>query len=630
MQLPLGYSVPESSWKPTPVAELPSWTGARRIAIDVETCDPQLKKLGPGVRRGGYIVGVSFAIEDGPAHYLPFRHDGGDNLDEDHVLNYLHDQAKAFRGELVGANLPYDGDFLAEEGITFWDCSWHDVKIAESLIYEHYWDYSLEGIASRRGLPGKDESLLRATADAYGVDPKADLWRLPARFVGAYGEQDVRLPLAVLREQEKDIEKQNLHEVWALEREVTPVLIKMTRRGVPVNINRVLELEQEKAAEAAAHMEEFRKLTGFAVLPGDVMKARVLAPALQALGVPLSKTANGQWQIDKKLLNSIDHPAITHLKAARQIYKLQNTYIDPTKAHLVRGRIHGTYNQLRCVGKDDEDDLVGTRSGRLSMNHTNLQQQIKRDKVLAKRWRGVFIPDPGETWGSLDYSQQETRILVHFAEICGLPQAREIGDKYRTDPNFDLHAFVASISGGILTRDESKHVNHGLSYGMGGAKLCREWLHLPTKSVTRMDGTKVVVAGEEGQRMIDSFNHTLPYVKILAQLTEKAARTRGYIKTLIGRVCRFQQDEEGNYQRTYKAINKLIQGGAASQAKKALVEVERANLCPRLPVHDEFNFSFSNPEKQSQEAMIIMRDCVTLRVPNKVDVGLGPSWGEAK
>src|SRR5262245_50887066 len=94
---------PDTRWQLPDLAPLPSWADAKRVAFDCETRDPDLKELGPSCRRGGgYVIGYSFAIEDGPKHYLPFRHEGGDNLPEDAVLRYMRDQARVFRGDLVG------------------------------------------------------------------------------------------------------------------------------------------------------------------------------------------------------------------------------------------------------------------------------------------------------------------------------------------------------------------------------------------------------------------------------------------------------------------------------------------------------------------------------------------------
>ena len=152
---------PESSWTPPSLADLPTRWGSGRVGIDTEGRDPTLKTLGPGVRRGGYIAGVSFAIEDGPAFYLPIRHAGGGNLPEEAVLRYLREMGAGFTGTLCGANLGYDLDYLAEEGVDFPRVQWfRDAQVADPLINELHASYSLEAISERWRCGGKDEALL--------------------------------------------------------------------------------------------------------------------------------------------------------------------------------------------------------------------------------------------------------------------------------------------------------------------------------------------------------------------------------------------------------------------------------------------------------------------------------------
>ncbi len=207
--LQMSFFTPNSDWRPPDINSLPSWKGAKRIAIDCETKDPQLMDLGPGTMRDGHTVGWAFAIEGGPRHYLPFGHQGGDNLDKGAVLAYIRDQAKYFDGEYVGANLAYDYDYALNDGIQFHpDAIFRDVQIADPLIYELHFSYSLKNIGERYGIESKNEDLLYEAARSLGLDPKKGLWRLPARFVGAYAERDVESPLRILRAQEEKINEQ--------------------------------------------------------------------------------------------------------------------------------------------------------------------------------------------------------------------------------------------------------------------------------------------------------------------------------------------------------------------------------------------------------------------------------------
>jgi hypothetical protein len=177
-----------------PVSQLPSWAGAKRVAIDLETTTQSSGPWAQGCDAGAKVVGISFAIEDGPAHYLPIGHPE-DNLDPDHVWAYLRDQSRRSTATSSG---PTCRTISTSSGTTAHVPKvkkYRDVQIADPLINELHESYSLDNIAARLGLPGKDESVLRQGAEAYNVDPKKGMWQLPARFVGDYAIQDVRLPL---------------------------------------------------------------------------------------------------------------------------------------------------------------------------------------------------------------------------------------------------------------------------------------------------------------------------------------------------------------------------------------------------------------------------------------------------
>lgn len=651
LQPPL-FTTVSSDWKAPDLNSLPSWEGAKRVAIDCETRDPDLKKLGPGAGRrpNSYIVGISFAIEDGPGGYLPIRHEGGDNLPVEAVLRYLRDQARTFSGDLVGANLQYDLDFLAGEGIEFERVRYfRDIQIADPLICELHDSYSMQAIAERWGFPGKDEALLRAAAVDYGIDPKKDMWRLPARFVGQYAEEDTRLPLNILRRQEREIDDQDLWDVYNLESKLLPILTRLRRRGVRIDLDRLEQVERwalEKETEALAQV---RALTGHRIAVGDVWKPEAIAPALEHIGIKLNKTSQGKPQIDKELLGSIEHPVAKALERARKVNKLRTTFASSVREHMVKGRIHCTFNQLRKQ-KDDEEGTAGAAYGRLSCEHPNLQQQPARDD-FAPMWRAIYLPEEGELWASNDYSQQEPRMAVHYAclarELIGEHAWRSAiaaRDAYRNDPNTDNHQMMADMAG--IKRKDAKEIYLGLSYGMGGAKMCRK-LGLPTMMAVRgprgvlydatsPEGQRLVAegartfeaAGPEGQRLLDTFDAKVPFVRKLAKACEQRAKAVGYIRTLSGRRCRFPKDKDGNYDWTHKALNRLIQGSSADQTKTAMVACAEAGLDIILQVHDEIAFSVKDRD-EAERAAEIMRNCTPLELPSKVDVEIGQSWGHS-
>lgn len=652
MQPPL-FTTVSSDWKAPDLNSLPSWEGAKRVAIDCETRDPDLKKLGPGAGRrpNSYIIGISFAIEDGPGAYLPIRHEGGDNLPVEAVLRYLRDQASVFTGDIVGANLPYDLDFLAGDGIEFNRARYfRDIQIADPLINELHDSYSMQAIAERWGFPGKDEALLRAAAVDYGIDPKKDMWRLPARFVGPYAEEDTRLPLNILRRQEREIDEQDLWDVYNLESKLLPILTRLRRRGVRIDLDRLEQVERwalEKETEALAQV---RALTGHRIAVGDVWKSEAIAPALEHIGIKLNKTSQGKPKIDKELLGSIKHPVAEALERARKVNKLRTTFASSVREHMINGRIHCTFNQLRRQKDDESEGTAGAAYGRLSCEHPNLQQQPARDD-FAPMWRAIYLPEEGELWASNDYSQQEPRMAVHYAclarELIGehaWRSALAARDAYRNDPNTDNHQMMADMAG--ISRKAAKEIYLGLSYGMGGAKMCRK-LGLPTMMAVRgprgvlydatsPEGQRLVAegaqrfeaAGPEGQRLLDAFDAKVPFVKRLAKACEQRAKAVGYITTLSGRRCRFPKDPHGNFDWTHKALNRLIQGSSADQTKMAMVACAEAGLDIILQVHDEIAFSVKDRD-EAERAAEIMRNCTPLELPSKVDVEIGQSWGHS-
>lgn len=645
MQLPMFGT--DSSWRAPSLSDLPDWSGAKRVGFDTETCDPFLKTLGPSVRRGGFIAGFSFAIEDGPSFYLPIRHKGGDNLPVENVLRYMRDQAAKFDGELVGTNLAYDLDFCAQEGVEFGAVRYfRDITIADPLIYELHMSYSLENISQRLGLEGKDETLLRIAAQEHGLDPKSDLWQLPARYVGPYATQDAELPLRVLRAQERRIDDLDLWQIYNLESRVLPILVKMRRRGVRIDTAQLDRVEDWALQEETKALALVRSQTGVQIKVGDVWKAGTIAPALEAIGVNLGKTSKGQYNIDKSVLGSVDHPVAQALAHARKVNKLRTTFAASVREHMVRGRIHCTFKQI--AAEDEDGEMKGARFGRLSCVDPNLQQQPSRDE-FANMWRAIYIPEEGAEWACLDYSQQEPRWTTHFAAVCGFPKAAEAAQAYHDDPKIDNHQFMADLTG--LKRKFAKNIYLGLCYGEGGAKLCRE-CGFPTRWAlasgrgrdrkveyfeTRQDamdrrrevgdGFVFEAAGEEGQRVIDQFDMRAPFIRQLAKYAENTAKQRGYIITKGGRRLHFPQREDGSYDWTHKALNRVIQGTSADQVKAALVALDAEDHYLQLQVHDEVDLSVWDRQR-ARDAAQIMREVVPASVPFRVDVEVGPSWGQ--
>jgi DNA polymerase I-like protein with 3'-5' exonuclease and polymerase domains len=632
---------PELTWKATPVSQLPAWIDAKRVCVDVECRDDHLYELGPGVRRGGYVCGVAFAIEDGPAHYLPIRHAGG-NLTAEHVWAYLHDQARTFGGEVVFNSAPYDLDYLWENDVEFTKALFHrDVQVAEPLLDELQKKYGLDAICARRGLPGKDETELRAHAKAWGIDPKSGLWRLHAGAVGPYAIGDVRAPLALLRVQEKEIEEQNLRETYDLESRVTPALVRMTRRGIRVDLDELDRVEAWAKQRLNDYLDRIYQLTGVRI--GSISKAEEVARALKKHGVEVptkvhAGTGKQMYTVQKLWLQNQTDEVSKAIISGREFAKLIGTYVGGFRKHLVKDRLNPTFKQLVGASDEDEDndedgDSSGARFGRVAAKHPAVQGQMKRSREIQKKWRKVIVPDEGKRWFKADLGQQEPRITVHFAELCNLPGSRQAGNAFRDDPCFDPYQLMVELCKTPADldlkqlRDDLKEVYLARCYGQGGGKTARK-LKLPTVWKTNeRTGFVYEAAGPEAQGKIDRFDRAVPYVKALARLCTKSAKAKQYIIALGNRRVRFELDENGEIRDEYKALNKLIQGSAAHQTKKALAELDAAGFPLQITVHDEFGYSGVD-EDEARRMGEITCDAVVIRVPFRCDIEAGPSYGD--
>lgn len=663
------------------LSTLPDWREFPRVALDIETRDPNLKKLGPGVRRareeGGFIAGVSFACDDGTAHgpafYLPLRHEGGGNYaNPEAALQYLRHQSRSFRGSIVGANLQYDLDWLAEAGVEFQPDYFRDVQISAPLLeepraYGAPLSMALDAIARRLGLEGKDEGKLEAYAHERGWDPKADMWRMPAGVVHDYAVQDVRLPLKIIKRHERTIDEEELWTVYNLECRLLPVLLSMRRTGVAVDLERVERIEQMAMAKEEAEMREVARLSGRKVTAKDTMRAAALAPCLEADGVMVPETPTGKPSVKADWLSSLSTPIAGAIKRARKWNKVRTTFCESVRTHQVRGRIHCTFNQLRQMQESGE--TKGAAFGRLSCSNPNLQQQPARDPEIGPMWRAIYRPDDGGQWACLDFSSQEPRLIAHYAEAvaaqpgCRWPDhireaAVASATACREDPHWDNHSMMAGMmydefdvrhfrdfensedeaeqklfkrAKGL--RGDAKTIFLGLCYGMGSAKLARslglptEWQYFDWANDGR--GGKVEVAGPEGQALLARFHERVPYIKALTKAAQLKAQRAGYIKTLLGRRCRFPRKKNGEIEWSHKALNRLVQGSAADQTKLAMVLAHEAGIRLQLQVHDELDLTVWSLD-EARALNEIMVHAVELRVPTRCDIEVGPDWGNVK
>ena len=601
----------------------PDLSQAKYIAIDLETKDPNLKTRGSGAVIGeGEIIGIALAV-DGWSGYYPIGHREG-NLDKRIVLDYIKEVC-ATDAVKIFHNAMYDVCWLRAYNIKI-NGYIVDTMVMSSLIDENRLSYTLNSISFEYLREVKDEKGLKEAAEAAGVDAKSEMYKLPAMYVGAYAEKDAELTLELFKVLSREIDKQNLNNIFDLETNLFPCLIDMKFKGVRVDVEAAQKLKQSMITEEEALLLEVKKQTG---VEPQIWAARSIAKVFDKLGLHYERTLKSQApSFTKNFLSEHKHPLVQKIAKAREINKAHTTFIDTILKHEHRGRIHADINPIRS-------DQGGTVTGRFSYSNPNLQQIPARNKDLGPKIRSLFIPEEKHSWGCFDYSQQEPRLVVHYAAttdpIMYDDSVSRIVEKFKND-SVDFHQTVADMAG--ISRSQAKTINLGLFYGMGKAKLQAE-LGLSTKT--------------EAENLFNQYHENVPFVRELMNKTSQHAQLSGSIGTLLGRRCRFDkwepntfgmhtpmslEEAERTYGRgrikrafTYKALNKLIQGSAADMTKKAMLDLYNEGIIPHIQIHDELDISVES-EEQAKKIIEIMENAVTLAVPNKVDYEYGNTWGE--
>lgn len=609
-----------------PVDDLPvTPRDIREIAIDLETKDPRLKSHGPGWATGhGDVVGIAVSY-DGFTAYLPFGHEGGGNLDRGIVLKWFEKEIAKHPSDKIFYNAAYDVGWLGRLGVKL-EGRILDAMLAAPLLNENRFSYSLNAVAYDYMGEMKSEAALREAAQEFGVDPKGELYKLPATFVGEYAEADARLTLQLWQTFKSELSKEDLWQVFDLETEVLPLCIEMTRRGVRVDLDQAERLKQDLLKEVKKILSGIKKETGISI---ELWAAASIAKVFDKLEIPYGRTKTGLPSFTKNFLSQHEHPIAQQIVEAREYDKIGNTFLSSIFRYAEKDRIHGHINQLRSEGG-------GTVSGRISMSNPNLQQIPARNPDMARKIRGLFLPEEGEQWASMDFDQQEPRILVHFSSLTnkGLTGSDVFVDAYKTKQNTDFHQMVADIAD--IPRKQAKTINLGIMYGMGQTKLAEQ----------------LDVSTDEAKRLMRQYHDDVPFVKELMDAVQRKVSHRdkgGFVRSLLGRKCRFDLWEPNlfvsskalpkeeahieygdNIKRayTYKALNRLIQSSAADQTKASMAAIHKEKgKIPLVQIHDELAFSVSD-KKEARELCDIMESSVELQVPTPCDISLGPNWGD--
>jgi DNA polymerase I-like protein with 3'-5' exonuclease and polymerase domains len=650
--------VPDSTWRPP--SELPDLRHVKEFAVDTETRDEGLSSgRGPGwVYRAGHITGFSLAYgspSDEKSLYVPVRDPDSPNFDIDSVKRWFRDHRHVRQ---VMQNAPYDLGWLRVDFDATCPDTIDDTTAMSVMIDENHLSYKLDDIATRCGVPGKDETLLREAAAVHGFNPKSEMWRLPAKFKGEYAAADALATLRCARFMRPLLDEEGTTDAYRLEMDLIPLIQEMRWRGIRIDLERAEASKVELLKRRDAAFKELRELLDEPVGMEEIGKNSWLQRVFDLQGISYPRTAatkrfpNGQPSFTAGSTGWMQKHPHWLPRLLVKADKYNNTASKFIQGFIIdyshKGRIHASINQFMS---DDESGKKGTRTHRFSYSDPALQQMPSRDEELKSVVRGCFVPEPGELWGRIDYEQQEFRLIVHFAKRLGLRKADEAARKYIENPDTDFHALVAELTG--LERKPAKDTNFAKAFGAGKDKFAS----MTDKTV------------EEATAIMKQYDEEMPFVQDLNDRCKSLASRRGYVKLIDGArmhypfwegpwlpfdvrdrqikeghnvfPCRIeearkrQENEDHPWHGTSlrradcrKSMNGLIQGSAARQTKLAMRECWRAGLVPLLQVHDELNGSFSNEEDGERMARM-MRDVVKLEIPVGASVEWGVHWGRA-
>ena len=643
-------------------------TGIDTVAVDIETYDPNLKTKGLGaIRNDGFICGIAVATSKETA-YFPLRHSDTDINPEriNKIWEVLNE--KIFQNEKITKvfhNAIYDVCWIRAITGKPMQGRLVDTMIAASVINENRFKYSLDSLSKDYLDEGKYKyDLQQKTLEWSGgtvKDPMTNMHKLPAAIVKDYAKQDVDLTLKLWNLFDKKIDEvlytkedgdqKTCRQIFELETKLFLCLVDMKFKGVRIDVAKAIEFGRHLKKRREQILKAIESLTTVRV---DIWAATSIKKLLDHLHIKDYKVTpkSKMPQLPKDYLKTHSNKCLRMIAKAREYDKAANTFIDGLLEYVHEGRIHADINQIRS-------DAGGTVTGRFSMSNPNLQQ-IPAKGFIGKKMRELFIPEEGCKWGSFDYSQQEPRIVVHYAIKLGLPGTGNLQEEFDKD-DADFHQIVADMAN--ISRKQAKTINLGLFYGMGKIKLQKE-LGLDQR---------------QARELFNEYHGRVPFVRQLSQELITFAKDNRLLFTLYDRFCRFNKWEttnkewnpeinrfnevplytkeqameafkaemldkykenkiDANYMDyfdryytpafTYKALNKLIQGSAADMTKKSMVDLYEKGIIPHIQIHDELCFSTTDHEaKLIKETM---EQTIPLEVKNKVDYESGPNWGTIK
>lgn len=595
------------------------------VALDTETTGLQFWK--------DRAYALVYATPDGKADCLDLR--------KPEVLAWARREIPKIRC-VVGHNLKFDAHFLRELGISIMGSAMRDTMVAAALIDEHLPSYSLDFVGKKYVGVGKATETYQRLSVMFGGKATREaqmmnLVKAPWEVVREYAIPDATTTLKLWQWQEKEIYAQELGLVWNIEMRLLNVLVDVERRGVRVDVDAAEKAVREISDIVRREQKVLNDLAGFEVNPNPSKTiAQLFKPEKDEGGrwklidgTYADTTEGGAPSINADVLRRMQHPAAAMILKLRQLTKTRDTFLlGHILGHHQDGIIHANFNQT----KSDND--LGTGTGRLSCNAPALQQIHKRNKEVAQIVRAVFVPDEEQEWHCHDWAQMDFRVFAHYV------QNPKIFKMYRDNPDSDFHQMVSDMTGlprsptaGI--RGNAKQINLGLIFGMGEGKLAQE-MGLPYTTETDKTGREWMRAGDEAKDVFRKYHEAVPGVKDLLSLASTRAKSRGFVRTALGRRIRFPGG-----QFTHKAGGLIFQGSAADALKVKLVEVHEAlqgtEARLMLNVHDEFDVSAPVGSRDTIGTRVqkVIRQFdgegtpIKFDVPIMSDLGIGPNWWEA-
>jgi len=581
---------------------------AEKISFDTETTstDPMQADL----------VGISLAIEEGAAYYIPVGHrQEKKQLTLQTVINTLRVPFMDPTIQKIGHNLKYDCLVLRNYGLETTPLSF-DTMIAAWVIEPQSRRLGLKKMAEAelnvrmthiKELIGSGKNQL--TMDAVAIEDAAP-------YAGADAEIPLRLE-KILTERLSANQLSNIFE--NIEMPLVPVLADMEYIGIAVDRDFFNSFSDELSTRIEEITKEMYEIVGYTFnLNSTQQISKVLFDTL-GLTPPDSsnKTKSGNYSTAASVLAEMrdQHIVVELLLEYRELSKLVSTYLDalPKQINPKTGRVHTSFNQ------------TGSVTGRLASSDPNLQN-IPTRTPLGHRVRKGFIASTGYVLLSVDYSQIELRIVAHMAND------KAMLDTFKAHQ--DIHATTASAIYNVplesVTKDQRRHakaINFGLIYGMSAFGLTR--------------ATNLTLA--EAENFVKAYFQEFPGVKTYLDGIRKSAAEIGYVETLLGRKRYFPQlknptTAQVRSRAEREAINAPIQGTAADILKIAMIRlpdaIEKVKLNARIlvQVHDELLLEC--PEEELKETIRVVREVMEnafeLAIPLKTDVAWGKNWGDLK